>query len=131
MNGTVHTMSRHWATVGAMCDQMAIGRNDSTSGLGASEDVGVFRKEAQRRIGKPVDLIDPETGGLDRRGGIPVGVTTAAHTRPQRSDRILEQPEPWPSGANVFEKTKLAPGFEYPPDFGQRGRHIGERAQHQ
>src|SRR6516225_9722691 len=61
----------------------------SAGGPGASEDVGVLRKEPQRSIGKPVDLLDAETGGLYCRAGIPVGVTTAAHPRPQRGNRVL------------------------------------------
>ncbi|MDT5320897.1 MAG: hypothetical protein QOD88_3419 [Mycobacterium sp.] len=59
------------------------------TGPGGSEDLGVFREEPQRSIGEPVDLLDPETSGLDRRGSVPVGVTAAAHTRAHRGDGCM------------------------------------------
>jgi hypothetical protein len=66
----------------AVGNQMTSGETIPASGPGASEDVGVFRKEPQRSVGEPVDLLDPETGGLDCRGGVPVGLTAARRTRP-------------------------------------------------
>jgi hypothetical protein len=63
----------------------------ATAGTGpaASEDVGAFREESQRSIGEPVDLLDPETSGLDRRGSVAVGVTAAVRARPHRGDGCM------------------------------------------
>ena len=68
----------------------------ATAGTGpaASEDLGVFRQEPQRSIGEAVDLLDPETGGLDRGGSVAVGVTTRARTRPHRGDGCMTRRPP-------------------------------------
>jgi hypothetical protein len=62
---------RSWVTaLPSRSPEWAVGQRDPDRNTGcihrrdrpgAFEDVGVFRKEPQRSIGEPVDLLDPET----------------------------------------------------------------------
>lgn len=103
----------------------------SAGRAGAAQDVGVGRDEPQRRVAEAVELFDVEAGRADRRGGVPVGVTAAAHAGPQWRDGVLRKAEQRVGGAHVLEEAQLATGAQDPADLRQRPCGIGHRAQHE
>src|SRR5581483_5776241 len=117
----------------ARCDPWAVSRRSVSRWAKPrpAEDVRIRGVQPQWRIVESVQYFDAEAGSANGRGGVAVGVTTSGEAGIQRRDRVLEESEPWLLGADVFEKAKLARGFQYPLDLSQRRVRIRDRAQHE
>jgi hypothetical protein len=89
------------------------------------------RDKPKRCVTEPVGLLEVESGRPDRRGGVPVGVATTGGSRPQRSDRVLQQAQQRLGGAHVFEEAQLPARDQDATDLGERAGDLRHRAEHQ
>ena len=93
-----------------------------------------MRRQRDTAVGEAevLDVVDLETGGLDGRPGVTVGVAAPDEGRPHGGvEHALHSRQPRRVRPDMLEEPQLSAGAEYAADLRQRRRHIGHGAEHE